>query len=131
MPKKLAPHLRSLSPALAASLSPETSRALSDFRLEMEREGRALDAGGWNALPDGIPPFLRAVDAEAPGAADLWRRLPAPGGGATAPGVRMLGRQCGLSPDATRAAVDALRRAELVGTGPRGIVALGPAGVRD
>lgn len=131
MPKTPA-HLRSLPPALAASLTPEASRELADYRTGQERRRRARDAGGWAADPEGVPPFLLAAEAEASGAADLWRRLPmpGPGGGFSDDEVREAGRKCGLSQIETRLAFGALRRAELVGTSPAGgTVSIGPAGV--
>ncbi|OZC04015.1 hypothetical protein [Rubricoccus marinus] len=131
MPKTPA-HLRSLPPALAASLTPEASRELADYRTGQERRRRARDAGGWAADPGGVPPFLQAAEAEASGAADLWRRLPmpGPGGGFSDAEVLDAGKKCGLSAESTREALDALRRAELVAfASGGGVVTVGPAGV--
>ena len=81
MPKKTPPHLRSLPEPLADAMTPEAKRDLADYRTGQQRRRRARDAGGWAADPGGIPPYLTTPEAEAPGAADLWRRFPIPGPG--------------------------------------------------
>lgn len=124
MPKP--PHLRRLPDHVADALTPEASRIVADAHTELERSRRDRAARGW-AADGGVPPFLAAAEAEASGAAELWRVLPAPGGGASDDRVRALGRSLGLTVEATADALATLQSHELAATVPgRGVVALPP-----
>ncbi len=125
MPKK-PHHLRSLPPALADSLTPEAKRDLADYRTVQQRRRRERDVKGWANTDEGVPPFLEAPEAEAPRAADLWRSLKSRSSEAE---VLALGQRFGLDAHGTRAALDALRRAELLTLGPDGYTTHGPGNV--
>ncbi|OZC02407.1 hypothetical protein [Rubricoccus marinus] len=126
MPRKPSHHLRSLPLALAATLSPEAKRDLADYRTGQQRRRLARDAGGWAADPNGVPPFLEAAEAEATRAADLWRSLKPR---STETEAIALGKRFGLDAGGTRAALNALRRAELLTHGPDGYTPQGPGNV--
>ena len=124
MAKKTPRHLRSLPPHVAESLSPEASRVVADTQTALERKRRERDAKGWANTAEGVPPFLASAEAEAPRAADLWRAMRP---GSSLSDVLILCRQrFGMGPDATRATLDALQRAELVTRGPDGFTTVGP-----
>ena len=125
MPKK-PHHLHSLPPALAASLSPAAKRDLADYRTGQERRRRERDVKGWAGTAEGVPPFLEAPETEAPRAADVWRSLKPR---STEAEALALGQRFGLDARGTRAALDALRRAELLTHGPDGYTTQGPGNV--
>lgn len=125
MPRR-PPHLRTIPDRLADILAPEDKRELADFRTGQERRQRERDARGWAADPEGVPPFLEAAEAEAPRAADLWRALKPQSSEEEA---LALGERFGLDTRGTRAALAALRRAELLTYGPDGYTTQGPGNV--
>jgi len=115
--------LQSVPEPLRSGLDSSQRREVADLggTLQRRQRDRALGRGS-------VPPFLDGAEAEAPGAARLWMRLDATGPAPVAT-LADVGRVVGLDPAGTSDAVGALRRAELVIDGPRGLAAVTPGGV--
>ena len=125
MPRSHIPPRRPLSnvpDALRDRLTPEQRREVADFGADLQRRHRDR-ANGRGPMPL----FLSRVEAEAPGAGRLWMALDAMPPG-SAERLIDVGARLGLSSETTGAALDALRRAELVVDAPGGVRAITPGG---
>ena len=118
--------LDAIHPDARAELDADDRRALADYGAGVHRRARERARIG---LPGGAPcpPFLERAEAEAPGAARLYVSLD--GLQFDAEGAVDVGSYLELDRAAVAAALDALRRCELVGDGPQGSVTLPPSGV--
>ena len=103
------------------NLSPETRRGLADMDVRHQRRRQAERAG--TAL---VPDYLADAEQEAPGAARLYRALPA---GASPSDVDEAARSVGLSAASAEAALAALVSRELAIRGPEGVTTVAPGGV--
>jgi len=122
-PSALRP-LSAVPPALADQLSHKDRREVADLGADLQRaHNERLRIG----LPGGAPcpPFLESAEAEAPGAARLYVALD--GSRFTLPGAVAVGRSVGLGAGQTAAALDALRRVELI-SGSAPFMTLPPGG---
>ena len=113
-------HPNPLTPTDAA-----TRRDLADLGGTLQRRARARARIG---LPGGAPcpPFLQRAEADAPGAARLYVSLD--GERFTAERAVEVGSYLEMDRAAVVAALDALRRSELIGDGAHGSVTLTPGG---
>ena len=113
--------LDSIPPELRESLSDEAKRELAALDVTHQRR-RQSDRAGTSPIPDALVP----VEAEAPGAARLYRVLPA---GASVSDAIAAGAEIGMSEASVASALEALRRVELILDGPRGMTPVQPGGV--
>lgn len=115
-----------LHPRQRDALTDESRRQLADLGGTLQRRARERQRIG---LPGGAqcPPFLLASETAAPGAARLYVSLD--GERFNSERAVEVGSWLEMDAAAVASALDALRRAELVGDGPGGMVTLAPGGV--
>ena len=123
MPRRPHDSLAARLDALPPEERPAALGELESLRIDLERRRRDVERGDLAAAFGDLPPFIAAVEAEAPGAARLYYAMPSP----CAPDAAVpLGARLGMDRAAVASALDALRRAELVLDGPDGYTATAP-----
>lgn len=118
--------LDSLSAESRERLTPKERRTVADLGASIQRKTRERSRVG---LPGGAPcpPFLQRAEASAPGAARFY--LAMDGERFSVARAVEAGAYLQLDADAVASVLDALRRDELIGDAPGGMVTLPPGGV--